>query len=409
MNTDPSEDHAEHSFTRRLVEALPKNDRRGNRVLAWLCLVLTVGLLVVGLWPLNFSPRNNVAWLPDRNGLRFPGGETQARYSAGGLAFTPEPLRPPRRGGARTGALSIELWLKPSLEPAGGLYRIVAFTGDGRTETLLVAQWKAHFIVQVLQRGKAGRRRYREIGLDHFLNAGQARFITITSDRNGTDLYLDGQPAKRFAGVSLVPAPETIVGQRMLVGNSPEGAAAWPGEIYGLAIHDQPLSAQQVEERHRWWTAPGRGNGAEREGLVALYDFSARSGPSIQDGSGSSNPLLIPTTIRFERKPLSGFRSSGRHVGDSLINILGFVPYGFCLALWFGRARRWTRGRALLIAVVVGALVSFAIELVQVWLPVRDSSLRDLVCNTGGALLGGLIAGGRRFQPGNAAATYAKT
>ncbi len=408
MNTDQSEDQPRRSFPSSLLEALPKNDRQGNRALALLCLGMTVGLFLVGLWPLNFSPSNNVAWLPDRNGLRFPGGDTQARYSAGGIAFTPEPLRAPRRGAAEDGSLSIELWLKPSLEPSGGLYRIVGLTRDSRTESLIVAQWQAHFIMQVLEREIAGRPRYREIGLRDFLKAGEPRFITITSDRNGTVLYLDGKPVKRFESVSLVPSPGTIAGQRLQLGNSPDGASAWPGEIYGLAIYDKALSAEQVLESYREWTAAAKQARPVQEGIVGRYDFSARSGPWIQDASGSSNPLFIPTTLRFNRQALSGSRSAGRHVGDILVNVLGFVPYGFCLALWLGRARGWSHRRGLLIAVALGALVSLAIELIQVWLPVRDSSLRDLVCNTGGTLLGALIACGRRFQSDNVAAISGK-
>jgi VanZ family protein len=40
---------------------------------------------------------------------------------------------------------------------------------------------------------------------------------------------------------------------------------------------------------------------------------------------------------------------------------------------------------------VAGALVSLSIECVQVWLPMRDSSLVDFATNTLGALLGGMV------------------
>ena len=44
------------------------------------------------------------------------------------------------------------------------------------------------------------------------------------------------------------------------------------------------------------------------------------------------------------------------------------------------------------LAVVVGFGVSFAIEYLQAYLPSRDSSLRDLVTNTAGTLIGALAA-----------------
>jgi len=45
----------------------------------------------------------------------------------------------------------------------------------------------------------------------------------------------------------------------------------------------------------------------------------------------------------------------------------------------------------LLLAVVVGFGLSLAIELTQVWLPGRDSSLSDLIANTVGTAIGGVL------------------
>jgi hypothetical protein len=47
---------------------------------------------------------------------------------------------------------------------------------------------------------------------------------------------------------------------------------------------------------------------------------------------------------------------------------------------------------AVVLAVVAGLVVSFAIEYLQAYLPSRDSSLRDLVTNTAGTLIGALAA-----------------
>ena len=44
------------------------------------------------------------------------------------------------------------------------------------------------------------------------------------------------------------------------------------------------------------------------------------------------------------------------------------------------------------LAVVVGFGVSFAIEYLQAYLPSRDSSVRDLVTNTAGTMIGALAA-----------------
>ena len=64
-------------------------------------------------------------------------------------------------------------------------------------------------------------------------------------------------------------------------------------------------------------------------------------------------------------------------------NILFFVPFGFLLCLWM---RRYWLG--LTLALVLSA----SAELVQLVLPARVASARDVLANVFGAALGGLIA-----------------
>ena len=47
---------------------------------------------------------------------------------------------------------------------------------------------------------------------------------------------------------------------------------------------------------------------------------------------------------------------------------------------------------AVVLAVVAGFAVSLAIEWLQAYLPSRDSSLRDLICNTFGTFVGAVAA-----------------
>jgi len=68
---------------------------------------------------------------------------------------------------------------------------------------------------------------------------------------------------------------------------------------------------------------------------------------------------------------------------EFVANILLFVPAGFLLTLLIGRPVL-----GLLIAVVLSAMV----ELVQIVIPMREPTLRDVIANSSGALIGALAA-----------------
>ena len=77
---------------------------------------------------------------------------------------------------------------------------------------------------------------------------------------------------------------------------------------------------------------------------------------------------------------------------DIVINVLGFMPFGFCFFLYRKPARsaRWFTDA--LHVVVAGVAISLTIETIQVYLPNRASSMTDLLCNTAGTFLGVLFA-----------------
>jgi len=73
---------------------------------------------------------------------------------------------------------------------------------------------------------------------------------------------------------------------------------------------------------------------------------------------------------------------------DILVNLIAYAPLGFFVAL-SGRRAALVRLAA---ATGAGLLLSFAMETLQMFVPTRDASAMDLVCNTAGASLGGLSA-----------------
>lgn len=80
----------------------------------------------------------------------------------------------------------------------------------------------------------------------------------------------------------------------------------------------------------------------------------------------------------------------------TFLNALLFAPFGFALSRFFP-ARRRSLLKSIAAAVIAGAALSYSIEIVQLYLPSRDSAWDDVLANTAGALAGiifGLVSGG---------------
>jgi len=70
---------------------------------------------------------------------------------------------------------------------------------------------------------------------------------------------------------------------------------------------------------------------------------------------------------------------------EFLANVALFVPIGLLLPFAWSRLRLWH-------VVVIGALLSGLIETVQGFMPSRFPTISDVIANTLGALIGGILA-----------------
>lgn len=100
--------------------------------------------------------------------------------------------------------------------------------------------------------------------------------------------------------------------------------------------------------------------------------------------TGSRSPLLLGRTLTFD-----GYLHTS-------LNTLLFVPFGFAIAA-FSEDRRKSWLKFVLLAIALGFLLSYSIEITQLYIPTRDSAWDDVIANTLGSACGvifGLLAGG---------------
>jgi VanZ family protein len=367
------------------------------RLLMFICFTIFVVVLLAGFWPFNFFPPNKVKWLSDRNGIQIYGqGIIFSKYPG----WQKEKLLFPDQ------AITIELWLRPQQE-TGNLPSILTFYDGLRPDIFLIGQWKSHLVIRSRTPDNKARKSgkdYQEIGARNVLLKNQDVFITVTSTKDGTLIFANGQRVKDYPSHRLLGGM-TEGNIHLIVGNAPTGQSYWPGEVLGMAVYHRAFSPDEVMDNYLSWLHNDPYSIKKEKSLVGLYLFYEREGKIIHNIVNPDDTLTIPDIFKPVRRVILSF--SGREnskwnlsmLQDIAINIIGFMPVGFFFCMLFLNQTKRGRTTASLLAVAVGIGLSLFVELTQVYLPSRDSSITDLLNNTLGAILGVLIAPRRvKFQ-----------
>jgi VanZ family protein len=358
-----------------------------KRILGILCILMTAGLLFVGLWPFDLSPTNTAYWLTDQEGLYFDGQHRRFKRSVGGMAYTPSPLSVPKPALSEKGCFTIEIRLRPAQDWTRGVPHIFSFIDSSGKELLYLGQWRQSLIVRWFTYDPSGKRWMKEVGVADALVKGKTRLLAIASNQESASIYVDGELVKHFQWTSLISEKTSVRGYSVILGNSRSAKSSWTGSVLDLRVYERVLSDREMAGDRK-----GAAEGAPDEGLIAAYAFEKKGGTLISDLSGNRNDLAVPERIAMTNEILSWpewrNQKDSSPAEDIAVNILGFVPFGFLLAFWREQAQQSRRWRACVFAVAVGATISLVIEVTQAFIPARDSSMVDVICNTGGAVLG---------------------
>jgi hypothetical protein len=349
-----------------------------TKILNIVCIAVLGTILTLGLWPFH-APKNDVTWLRERNGLSL------GRYGTviGSGAF--------EMASSHRNELfaSLEIWLQPKRIWDSGTF--LAFCTPDDPFRFSMRQSQTDLRLQAAISNDRNRRRTANLYLDDVFRKARPSFLTITSGTNGTAIYIDGALARRAPQFRL---PASQLTGRVVLGSSPGQPDSWKGQLLGLAIYDRELTPPQLWKHYQTWTQAGRPEIQEDEGNVALYLFDEHAGNVVHNRANSGAELSIPEKYVvvdqiFLQPFWTEFEMSRSYWSAVLKNIIGFVPFGFCFCARLSVARRVQR--AALTAVVFGALVSLTIEILQAYLPTRDSGMTDIITNTLGTWLGVLL------------------
>jgi VanZ like family len=346
--------------------------------LPFVCIVVISTLFTAGLWPFNAFPRNEVTWLPGGKGLQF--GDHGVVFSR-----APFPGAPLNREFSCT--LAIRLQPDPIPNLSGTL---LAFYTPENPGQFRLMQWRDTLLIKKDYHDAKDRLKTNEVDLAHTFLAGQPVFFTITAGPEGSVAYRNGMRAASTTRMGLSCgdfAGQLVLGDSAVIDN------AWRGNVLDLVIYDRELTPQEIASKYAGWKQNQTGQEYDDQHVVAHYPFNERSGQYVHGQAGSAPDLYIPEIFKVPHKrmlkwPWQEGRDK-RDLRDLSTNILGFVPFGFVFVAYL----TWNRNvrHATIVTILCGAAISLTIEILQEYIPGRDSGILDIITNTSGTFLGALL------------------
>lgn len=345
-----------------------------DRIITGICVLVLAGILTAGLWPFC-SPRNEVFWLRNGNGVQL--GRHGTILSAKPFLAEPD----------LTGD-SIEIWLQPTR--AEDSATILAFYSPDSRKQFSLHQSKDNLGLQTDLDSATASDPGRVAYIPEIFRDRTRQLISITTGPQGTAAYINGTLIKRFARFR--PGSQAFTG-RLVLGTSPVENDSWRGRLFGVAIYNRELTPAQVCRHYESWTGEGGPGLRDGDRGSAVYLFDEQTS-ILHNRLSRGIDLVIPRdyTIldeKFLEPAWKEFHWRWTFWKNALINIAGFIPLGFFFYAYLSPVRHLRQAQ--LLTVLLGAATSVTIEILQAFLPTRDSGTTDLITNTLGTYLGVIL------------------
>lgn len=345
--------------------------RTNQLVLRVASAMILIGTLSAGLWPFH-APKNAIG--------RIGGGGLD--FGRHGSMLSAQPFQPANL--SDDAGCTLEIWLEPAAIKKAGT--ILTIYNPGNFAVLLGLRQS----LSDLELGRGDTKRpqhfkYNRVYADDVFSSLGPVLITITSGVSGTAVYSNKNLVKHSPRFRFYA--RDLAGQ-LIFGNSPSTTDSWSGMLKGLAIYSRELSVSEVKQHYSNWMDHAL---IPEHDAVALYTFSEGTGTVVQNLVDSATNLVIPQRFvvpnkPFLERPWDEFYPGWNYWENIAVNVFGFVPFGFslCALLYTNQNVR----RPVLSAIALGFAVSLTIEVLQGFLPTRDSGMTDLFTNAFGTGLG---------------------
>ncbi|MCL5883931.1 MAG: VanZ family protein [Deltaproteobacteria bacterium] len=310
----------------------------------------------------------------------------------------------------RGNGITIEVWVKPSDTIQGGPARILSYSFDPWLRNFTLGQEGSDLLLRLRTTKTNLDGSNPEFLVENIFAHNKMSHVVVSYDfkqltvhQNGTLRLRSLSPGGNFDNWDLT--------YPLLIGNENTGNRPWRGFVYLVAFYNRCLSIEEIKRNYRAGSTIGPYGGREtervRKGLIALYPFREGNGDIIQEFSSARigpslfipKEVIIPTTTTGSyTKFLSLDFTPGfiLRLKDILLNIAGFVPFGFFLHRTARRPDNSIRPIMVVTILLAGAIFSIFMESLQYYVRGRSSDLYDVISNTIGVFVGVLT---EKFVP----------
>src|ERR1700737_85334 len=357
----------------------PKSLSAADLPLPFACILVVSTLFAAGLLAFNPFPRNQVAWLDTGRGLQF--GDH-------GVVISKQSFQLSRLN--RKSFCTLAIRVQPAAFPNGSGTLLGLYTPEDPSQFRLM-QWGDVLLIRKDYRDAEKHLKTAEVDLDHAFQAGEPVSFTITSNPDGSVAYRNGI---RSAGITRMGLSCADFAGQLVLGDSAVLDNSWRGNILDLVIYDRELTPKEIASEYASWNADQTIQELARdEHVVAHYSFTEGSGRNVHGQPGSAPDLYISETFKVPHKKMLMWpweeSPDKLTLRDLSINIFGFVPFGFVFAAYLILNRNVAH--ATMVTILSGAAISLTIEILQEYIPGRDSGILDVITNTFGTFLGVLL------------------